>query len=241
MNRSPIEWLRGPDGKEGFTWNPIRMRCTPISAGCANCWHLRFAKRHAANPTFRQGVQDAYRGGVPYYDNDEIWAPHKLRKPSRIAVQLMGDLFHHNVPPDFIYHVLAAISEAKQHTFMILTKRPRRMKYHIKNSPDNLWIGVSVENDRCTDRILELMKIPGAHRFLSMEPLLGPVHIGQYLCEPDGKGIELVIVGAETGPRKRPMEDRWVNDIRDECKDFGVSFFGKVDGQGNPIMPREMP
>ena len=283
MQKTAIEYLKGPDGKEGYSWSPIKMRCSPISAGCANCWHLRFAKRHAANPTFGERNRAAYAGSPPRLDLKELSEPHNRRKPARIAVQFMGDLFHDGVLDDVIDQVFAVMATAQQHTFLVLTKRPERMriylgdgsydshrriqvwnaKVHARGKPvspmdwplKNVWMGVSAENQETADkRIPLLIETPAAVRWVSVEPMLGPVDfrdVPRGACLPCGpgdrfggvipKGIGWIVYGAETGHGRRDMDARWALSLRGQCQEAGVLSFGKVDSEGRPLMPREMP
>lgn len=245
MQRSKIEYLRGPDGKEGFTWNPVRMKCTPVSAGCARCWHLRFAKRHAANPTFNDRARNAYAGGYPFFDNDEWMEPAKLRKPAKIAVQLMGDLFHDDVPTDYIDRIFYTMLREERHTFLVLTKRAGRMQHYIRarrSCPDHIWLGVSVEDQKAADeRIPLLLQTPAAVRWVSVEPMLEAVDLEQCKAIAWNPGVNFVVVGAETGPGKRPCRPEWIDDLRQQCKAAGVAFFGKVGEDGQPLGPREYP
>ena len=180
------------------TWNPIAMRCTPVSAGCAKCWHLRVAKRMAYNPllSFRRG--EAYHNGKPLLLQKELDAPLHLRKPARIGVQFMGDLFHEAVPDEFIRKIWRVMQgEGNRHTYLVLTKRPKRMKEFLEKEvevpwggyvygkswlPKNIQLGVSVEDQATADeRIPLLLQTPAAVRFVSYEPALGPVDFGSYL------------------------------------------------------------
>ena len=251
MQRSKIEYLRGPDGREGFTWNPIKMRCSPASAGCANCWHLKFAKRHASNPTFKDDAKKAYRGGSPFLDREELMSPRRVKKSSLIAVQFMGDLFHDAVPLSWIQDVYGVIDLCPQHTFLVLTKRSKRLSDVFSacgpyGLVKNLWLGVSVEDQAAfDDRIPLLLRTPAAKRWVSVEPMLGPVDISDAVHSsnlgPRYAGIDLIVCGSETGPRKRPCHPEWVDSLRAQCLAAGVPFFGKVDREGKPIGPRQMP
>jgi len=188
-----IEWCRNPDGSPGETWNPIAMRCTPVSEGCANCWHLRFVKRHAANKQFCPEHRAASAGGVPWLNPVALKKPFSWKKPKMVAVQLMGDIFHDSVQGLEIDRVMNVILRCPQHTFIILTKRVKRMEryffsfYAITRPPisdtticpkpiPNLWLGVSAENQaNWNKRLPVLLSIPAAKHFVSVEPMLGPI------------------------------------------------------------------
>ncbi len=165
MNRTKIEYL-------DYTWNPIAMRCTPVSEGCRNCWHLAMAKRLAANPKIVNEFRNAYGGAIPpVLIHTELEAPLYLRKPSRIAIQLMGDLFHDSVPTEFVDMILATVSLSVFHTFLILTKRPARMKeyfddsqtpFRIQRSADTVIVKRAMENIR-----YEIRPIPGFDKYFA--------------------------------------------------------------------------
>jgi protein gp37 len=180
MNKTGIEYM-------DFSWNPIVMRCQPISAGCDNCWHLRMANRLAGNPKISDDERAAYAGEIPpLLVEDRLEKPLRRKKPARIGVQFMGDLFHDDVPDAFIFDVLAIIAKCPQHTFQILTKRPKRMAYlwrHAKEAAyPNLWLGVTIENQKAADeRIPLLLQTPAAVRFVSCEPLLSEIDLEPYL------------------------------------------------------------
>ncbi len=234
MQRTKIEYLT-------HSWNPIAMRCTPISAGCAHCWHLAMAKRLAKNPLLDEGVRAAYAGGIPALDNKELEAPLHLRKPARIGVNWMGDLFHESIKFEMIKRVLANAANVKRHTYFFLTKRVERMKevtrwfrqfsyrgeegYTDIEIPYNFRLGVSVEDQKTKSRIDFLRTIPAKHRFISFEPLL------EDMGEIDFTGISWAIVGGETGPHARPLHPDWVRSVRDQCQAAGVPVFFKSWGE----------
>jgi protein gp37 len=283
MNKSKIEWTE-------TTWNPV-TGCTPISEGCQNCYAARYAKR---------GIGD-FRGDVTHGDepiltkrdfsdvrlhSDRLEHPLHWRKPRKIFVCSMGDLFHENVPDEFIAAIFAAMSRAPQHVFQVLTKRPARMRQWLKRCGDgdtlgwithdgtapraynglgiivgrsdqwplpNVWLGVSCENQAAAnERIPMLMQTPAAVRFVSVEPMLGPVNltkkIGQFSdCPECGDGVHVdedgccyhcgrdvmhyganwVICGCESGPGRRPAETDWIRSVRDQCSSAEVPFFLK--------------
>jgi len=295
-------------------WNPISMLCTPVSAGCEHCWHLRAAHRMKNNPKLRQEARDAYAGGAPWMNISELSAPLRRKKPALIGVQFMGDLFHESISNEQIAAVFGVMAACHQHTFFVLTKRTDDAlsvfedMYGLENFEvtvareaehygtiwdsrgDNRWlytrnphnIGrrrpwewplpnvifcVTVENNDIDNayRIDDLLQIPAAKRIISVEPMLDRVDLEEWLfCDrcrdrPNGwrgtydddadwdcggKGwkqcgcsvIDGVICGAETGPGKRPFKNKWALDLRDQCKDAGVPFFFKRDGDGFPTL-----
>jgi len=258
MNKTGIEYLT-------HTWNPIAMRCSPISEGCRSCWHIAMCKRHSANPKLSPDIRTARAGGPPILLVDKLDEPKRLRKPAVIGVQFMGDLFHEAVSDDDISAVFLRMATFYTHTFMVLTKRPKRMREWIINcgwekSWPNIWLGVSVENQkRADERIPILLDTPAAVRFVSCEPILSEIDFSAYppfktkyrSAVEVGKvlsgeyGIHWVIVGAESGPGARPMNPDWARSILTQCKQAGVSFFMKQMSKKAPIprglMIREWP
>lgn len=225
---SGIEWTEA-------TWNPV-AGCTPISPGCLNCYAARMALRLARiNPgpknKYRATAKRAKNGrpvfsGVINLDPDALDLPRKWRKGRLIFVNSMSDLFHENVPPEFVHRVFRVMNECPQHHFQVLTKRPERA---LELSPSlhwtqNIWMGTSVENAMYIHRIETLRRIPANVRFLSCEPLIGPIP------KLPLDGIHWVIVGGESGPHARPMEEAWVTQIRDRCRERDVPFFFKQWG-----------
>lgn len=228
---SRIEWTE-------CTWNPV-AGCTPVSPGCLNCYAARMALRLQNMPN---GTGDKYRGtakrardGRPVFagkitlDEASLDLPRQWRLGRIIFVNSMSDLFHEGVPLDFIKRVFAVMESCPQHTFQVLTKRPERaaeLAHHLPWSP-NIWMGTSVELKRYYERIRLLQKIPAHVRFLSCEPLLGP------LPRMPLKGIHWVIVGGESGPGARLMEGGWVLEIKKQCDEKEVPFFFKQWGGVN--------
>ena len=213
MKPSRIEWTES-------TWNPV-TGCTKISAGCAHCYAERMAKRLRAmgQPNYRNGFEVTCHPDV-------LGMPLKWKKSQMIFVNSMSDLFHKAVPIRFIEEIFFTMNQARWHTFQILTKRADRLLQlapRLKWTP-NVWMGVTVENQKHVDRIDRLREVPAAVRFLSLEPLLGP------LPELDLTNIDWVIVGGESGPGARPMDPAWVTDLRDQCLDASVAFFFKQWG-----------
>ena len=210
---SAIEWTDA-------TWNPVRG-CTKISPGCKHCYAETFSERFRGVPDhpFEHGFDLRL---VP----EAIELPLKWRASRRVFVNSMSDLFHEDVPVAYIRRVFDVMRRASQHQFQVLTKRGARMAEvagGITLSP-NVWMGVSVENQQYVNRIDELRNVDAGVRFLSVEPLLGPISALELA------GIHWVIVGSESGPGARPMDPAWVRSIRDQCQAAGVRFFFKQWG-----------
>lgn len=290
---SKIEWT-------DETWNPV-TGCTRVSAGCDHCYAARMSRRLEAMGQAKYAgltTPKHFNGRVQFWPS-ELGVPYTWRKPRRVFVCSMSDLFHNHVPHNAVCEILATVYECQQHTFQVLTKRPVRMCQFFERDdlrkgiaatawtrfaarhPEgaetlpyddvledvcanwplpNLWIGTSVEDQQTADhRIPELLKCPAAVRFLSCEPLLGPVDLdapwhghtvadptvcqwcGGYLdlsrshdCYDPKPGIDWVIVGGESGPGARPMHPAWVRSIRDQCREAGVPFFFKQWGDWFP-------
>jgi len=201
-----------------MSWNPV-TGCDPISPGCAHCYARSFAERW-------RGVKGhAFEHGFDLQLRPErLDQPSHWRKPRLVFVNSMSDLFHRDIPREYIDRVFAAMANAPNHTFQVLTKRSDRMREYIASRyhhvPSNIWLGVTVEDRPRLTRIADLQAIP-ATRFLSCEPLL------EDLGQLDLTGIHQVIVGGESGPKFRPMEVDWVRNIRDQCVSAGVPFFFK--------------
>jgi len=249
---SSIEWTQ-------TTWNPV-AGCTPVSPGCLNCYAARMAlrlERMGGKPgTKYEGTATRSRDGRPVFqgrinlDEGALTQPLSWRLPRTIFVNSMSDLFHENVPVPFIRRVFAVMAECPQHVFQVLTKRPERALELAGELPwsDNVWLGTSVELKRYYDRIRLLKRIPAKVRFLSCEPLLGP------LARIPLAGIDWVIVGGESGPHSRPMQGSWALQIKEQCEAKGVHFFFKqwggvnkkktgreLDGQTWDEMPQQQP
>jgi protein gp37 len=266
MNKTKIEWADA-------TWNPI-TGCTKISPGCQNCYAERMAKRLAG--------RCGYPADEPFkvtLHPDRLDQPLKWKKPRTVLVSFMGDLFHEDAPDKYIIDCLSIMAEAWQHTFIILTKRPARMKDIIAHetvandvwlqtsrgvnaepSPwplPNIWLGVTAENQEQADkRIPILLQIPAVVRFVSVEPMLGPVDLtqidiggnvwinsltgdcksyhpygGMWKITESKNKLDWVICGGETGPGARPMHPDWVRGLRDQCQASGTPFFFKQHGE----------
>lgn len=210
---SSIEWTDS-------TWNPV-TGCTKVSQGCKHCYAERMAIRLNA-----MGNGRYCNGFKVTLHEDLITVPLKWKKPRLIFVNSMSDLFHEEIPLDFIDKVFGTMVQASHHVFQILTKRSSRLVdlSRVLPWPENVWIGVSVENKDAMDRISDLRNVPAHIRFLSCEPLLGP------LDDLFLGGIHWVIVGGESGPKARPMKGIWVNMIQRQCKEQDVAFFFKQWG-----------
>jgi len=211
--RTAIEWTDA-------TWNPV-TGCTKVSPGCKHCYAERLAARLQAmgNPRYRNGFAVTLHG-------DQLRLPLRWLKPRHIFVNSMSDLFHEAVPVAFIRQVFETMAEADWHIFQVLTKRAKRLAElaSVLPWPPNVWQGVSIENVHYTWRAAYLQSVPAAVRFLSVEPLLGPIP-----SLPLG-GIQWVVVGGESGPHHRPVHSAWVRQVRNQCVTAGVPFFFKQWG-----------
>lgn len=210
---SKIEWTEA-------TWNPV-TGCTKISEGCKNCYAERIARRLQA-----QGQPHYADGFRVRIHEDSLSIPLRWKKPRVIFVNSMSDLFHEELPEVFISEVFHIMSRARHHVFQILTKRSENLLRLSDDLPwsENIWMGVSVEKEKYLGRVDDLRKISARIKFLSLEPLLGPI------TKIDLTGIDWVILGGESGPRARPMKTDWVEDIRDQCLSARVPFFFKQWG-----------
>jgi protein gp37 len=216
------------------TWNPV-VGCSVDSPGCTNCYAMRLAGGRLRHLPKYAGLTEQSKAGPVWngkvrFDEEALMAPFHWRKPRRVFVNSMGDLFHEDVPDEWIDRVFAVMSLSPQHTYQVLTKRAVRLE---KLNPDlhwprNVWMGVSVENADYAYRIQHLRRTDADVKFLSLEPLLGPLEV---LNLAD---IDWVIVGGESGPDARPMHPDWARSIRDQCKEAGVPFFFKQWGAWAP-------
>lgn len=220
------------DGQiESVTWNPT-TGCDRVSTGCDHCYALSFAARLKAmgNPRYqRDGATSTSGPGFALtLHPDKLELPVRWRRPRLVFVDSMSDLFHPHVPDVFIHAVLDVMRRADRHTFFVLTKRPGRMasflSRHQSEALPNAWWGTTVEDDAHSWRADKLRATPGAVRFLSLQPLLGPVP------NLELSGIQWVYVGGESGPDHRPMQASWVRDIRDRCQQAGIPFLFKQWG-----------
>ena len=216
-----IEWTDA-------TWNPV-TGCTKISAGCDHCYAERFSERFRGTPghPFETGFDLTLRP-------ERLEQPLRWRQPRMIFVNSMSDLFHKNIPQEFIVRVFDTMERAHWHTFQVLTKRSSlmreflRRRYGAIRGPVHMWFGVSVEDGSKKSRIRHLHDAPAGVRFLSIEPLIAP------MGKIDLMGIDWAIVGGESGPGARPMDPTWVRDLRDQCVASGVAFFFKQWGGLRP-------
>lgn len=279
MQATKIEYL-------DMVYNPLAMRCDRVSSGCRSCWHLRMCDRLAGNLALPKAERDAWAGKTPpVLREKELTTPLRRKKPARIGVQLMGDLFHDNVPDDFLLRVfnqMRACCYVPGHTFVVLTKRPERMRdFCLRlrfnggdvDNPDgriwlaeasdgpgyrlmggggcrglqNIWLGVSVENQKAADeRIPILLQTPAAVRWVSVEPMLEDISLRKVkltegcernyinaLVSLDGvhivrhNTIDWVVCGAESGPGARPCSIKWVRNLKGQCLQAGVPFYYK--------------
>ena len=231
--RTRIEWTNA-------TWNPV-TGCTPVSAGCDHCYAATLARRRLA------GV---YLGRAPAVDVKEnrldpfavrLWPerlgqPARWRESRRIFVNSMSDLFHVDIPETYVRQIFTVMLAVKRHIYQVLTKRPARaVRFWQRNAdlfgngpiPKHIWIGASVENQRVVGRVSQLRQLQASVRFLSCEPLLGPLEL-------DLSDVHWVIVGGESGSGFRAMEASWAQSIRDQCRDADVPFFFKQWGGRTP-------
>lgn len=218
---SAIEWTDA-------TWNPV-TGCTKISAGCDNCYAARFSERFRGVPghPFETGFDLTLRP-------ERLAQPHSWKRSRMIFVNSMSDLFHKQVPREFIDRVFDSMEQADWHVFQVLTKRSSLMRDYLKRRyrdrqpPEHIWLGVSVEDGKAKGRIEHLRQAPAAVRFLSIEPLIGPV--GPMVLD----GIHWVIAGGESGPGARAMHIDWAREVRDQCAEQKVAFFFKQWGGIRP-------
>lgn len=226
MADSAIEWT-------DKVWNPT-TGCDRVSPGCDHCYALTLAKRLKGMGSSKYQADGDPRTSGPGFaltlHHDVLDAPRSWRTPRRVFVNSMSDLFHPKVPLDFVRQVFDVMRDTPQHQYQVLTKRPIRVARWADRIewPANVWMGTSVENADYTDRIDHLRRVPAAVRFLSLEPLLGPV------ADIDLTGIDWVIVGGESGPSARPVDADWVRGVRDAATAAGIPFFFKQWGGRTP-------
>nr|WP_278520105.1 DUF5131 family protein [Brucella anthropi] len=229
MADTSIEWTDA-------TWNPV-AGCTILTAGCTNCYAMRMAARLEAMGVDKYGGTTRKSGGRAKWtgkivlDHKALSVPEGWAKPRRVFVNSMSDLFHADVPMEFIHSVWGVMENTPRHTYQILTKRPDRMAEVLKHQSfkvlQNVWLGTSVEDARVLHRLDELREVPAVVRFVSYEPLIGSVAGG------DLRDIHWAIVGGESGPNARAMDPKWIDEIFDQCTDADAAFFFKQWGGKN--------
>lgn len=226
MAETQIEWTDA-------TWNPV-AGCAIVTAGCTNCYAMEMARRleamgieKYAGLTRRSGQRTIWNG-VVREDPDSLAIPTRWKKPRKIFVNSMSDLFHEGVSDEFIERVWEVMRHTPHHHYQILTKRPERMASvvadRIKEVLPNVWLGTSVENAEVVERVAHLRAVPAAIRFISFEPLIGPVGPVELV------GINWAIVGGESGRSARPIREEWIDEIHDQCLDAETAFFFKQWG-----------
>jgi len=242
-----IEWADA-------TWNPI-TGCSVISPGCTNCYAMRLAGTRLRHHPTRVGLTTGTKAGPVWtgevrFNEEALVQPLHWRNPRRIFVCAHGDLFHESVPDDWIDQIFAVMAMCPQHIFQVLTKRAHRMHTYMTmlgKAPGplpNVWLGVSVEDQvRADERIPILLDTPATIRWISAEPLLGPINLHSAQCRETGScricpqclgGLDWVVVGGESGPGARPMNPDWALSLRDQCAVSGVPFFFKQWGEWAP-------
>lgn len=223
------------------TWNPIRG-CSKVSAGCANCYAETMAARFSGEGQPYAGlITDGHWNGAVCLVLEHLEDPLRWKRPRRVFVNSMSDLFHEELSFQEIASIFAVMAAAPQHTFQVLTKRPGRMRafFEVHEPLPNVWLGVSAEDQTTLRRAWELLKTRAAVRFLSLEPLLGPVDLDELelLCKTWRRGatmgtyLDWVIVGGESGPHARPMHPDWVRTVRDQCAASETPFLFKQWGE----------
>lgn len=229
MAETSIEWTDA-------TWNPV-AGCTVLTAGCTNCYAMRMAARldamgvpKYAGLTRKSGRRAVWTGKIRL-DDASLDEPRRWAKPRKVFVNSMSDLFHDDVPVDFIRRVWAVMRDTSRHTYQILTKRPDRMASILTDAGfellPNVWLGTSIEDGRVLYRLDEIRRVPAAIRFVSLEPLIGSV------AGADLRDIHWAIVGGESGPCARDMQAVWVDEIEAMCRRSGTAFFFKQWGGKN--------
>lgn len=226
MAETQIEWTDA-------TWNPV-AGCSIISAGCKNCYAMEMARRlHAMNVAKYRGLtrksgSRTIWNGIVREDNEALQIPARWKKPKKIFVNSMSDLFHERVSDAFILKVWEVMAATQRHHYQILTKRPERMsalvRTKIRSVLPNVWLGTSIENGDVAERADYLRTIPAAIRFISFEPLIGSVG------DINLSGIHWAIVGGESGHSARPIREEWIDEIYDQCQSFETAFFFKQWG-----------
>lgn len=226
MSETAIEWTDS-------TWNPV-AGCSIMSSGCTNCYAMQMAFRleamgveKYAGLTRKSGGRTVWKG-VVNEDHNSLSIPRGWKKPRKIFVNSMSDLFHPQVSMEFIAKVWEVMADTPRHSYQILTKRPDRMAEFTQSADvpilENVWLGTSVENNEVVHRIDELRSVPAKIKFISFEPLIGSVG------DVDLSEIDWAIVGGESGPKARPIKEQWIDEIHEACKDYEAAFFFKQWG-----------
>jgi len=229
VTETTIEWTDA-------TWNPV-AGCTVLTAGCTNCYAMRMAARLEAmgtdkyvGTTRKSGGRAKWTGHI-VLDAAALEIPYSWARPRRVFVNSMSDLFHEKVPVTFVQRVWTTMAATPRHTYQILTKRPERMAEVLSSDVfpvlRNVWLGTSVEDDRVIYRLDDLRRVPAAVRFVSFEPLIGSV------AKANLDRIDWAIVGGESGPKSRPMDAQWVDEIERMCREADTAFFFKQWGGKN--------
>ena len=224
-DKSAIEWTEA-------TWNPT-TGCDRISAGCDNCYALTLAKRLKAMGNAKYQTDGDPRTSGPGFGvamhPSALSLPYTWKEPRRVFVNSMSDLFHAQVPTSFVAEVFEVMADTPRHSYQVLTKRPRRVARLAASLPwpENIWMGVTVENQQTSWRADALLQIPAAVRFISAEPLIGPVSL-------ELEGIDWLIAGGESGARHRPIDPEWVAALQRECEKAKTAFFFKQWGGSRP-------
>ena len=231
MNNTDIEYL-------DYTCNPFAMRCTPVSEGCRECWHLKIADRLSKNPKISKHLRAVYEGAdlCPVLKKREIDALLRKTGPAKVGMQFMGDLFHESIRGDMICRVFQAMAASDDLDFLLLTKRTDQMRDCIQHfyggdePPKNLWIGATIENENHLDRAITVLLTPAAIRWISFEPLLGPIDpeiFWEYCFNQCCTRIDWVVIGCESGAKRRPCKMEWMTDIVNVCKKENTPVFVK--------------
>lgn len=247
-NQTKIEWT-------DVTWNPLRG-CSRISAGCQNCYAERIATRFSGPGMPFEGLVERTPAGVRWNGKikpvpEALSKPETWKRPRKVFVNSMSDLFHENAPTEYIFQIFDVMMRVDRHIYQVLTKRPDRMntvvaeylrRKALHSLPEHIWIGVSVEDqDTANLRIPVLLQTPARIRFLSCEPLLGPLDLEPYLEQKDPKTgkpyVSWIIVGGETGPGARPMRPEWVYGLILQARMYDVPFFFKQWGSAQVQNP----
>lgn len=233
MSPTKIEWVQDENGLRGESWNFLGG-CTPFSGGCLNCYAAREAATRLAKHPLYEGLAELDEQGRGVWtgevrvDERKLDRPSRWKRPRTIFVCSMSDLFQDAVPDDVIARAMEEIDRNPRHTYILLTKRPARMRLALDlypTYPDTIWAGVSIEDGRVLERLTYLYMTIAGKRFVSVEPMIGPVRLANAL-----DWLDWVIIGGESGPNARPMHLEWAMDLVEECQSAGVPVFVKQMG-----------